>query len=110
MMQTWPFDFEFTSDIVQTDEKLRAEAETRVRALASGHTDIVGAAVAVQELTASATPHRYEARVVLYMRPKHIAGVEKAPDALQALQQALSVVEQQVRDYREKLRTRWRQP
>ncbi|MGC9468990.1 MAG: HPF/RaiA family ribosome-associated protein [Anaerolineae bacterium] len=109
MSQT-DFSFEFMSEIAQPDERLRMEAEERLRALREGHTDIVGASVALEELTGSETPHRYQARVVLYMRPKNMATVEKAPDPMTALQDAMDTVERQVREYREKLRERWKQP
>ncbi len=109
MSQT-DFSFEFLSEIEQPDERLRIEAEQRLRELTEGHKDIIGASVALEELTGSETPHRYQARVVVYMRPNDIAAVEKAPEPRTALQQALTAVEGQVRKYREKLSERWKQP
>lgn len=64
----------------------------------------------MEELTGSETPHSYQARVVVYMRPNDIAAVEKAPNPTTALQQALTTVERQVREYRQKLSERWKQP
>jgi ribosome-associated translation inhibitor RaiA len=109
MSQT-DFSFEFLGELAQPDENLRIEAERRLRELAEGHTDIIGASVAIEELTGAETPHRYQARVVVYMRPSDIAAVEKGPNAMTALEQSLNVVERQVREYREKLRERWKQP
>lgn len=109
MSQT-DFSFEFLSELEQPDEHLRDEVEQHLRALTEDHTDIVGASVAIEELTGDETPHRYQTRIVLYMRPKNIAAVEKAPDPMTSVQQAIDVVERQVREYREKLRERWKQP
>ena len=108
--QTLDFTFEFLSEIDQAEAPLYAEAEQQLRALAEGHNDIVGASVSIEELTGAETPHQYQARVVVYIRPENIAAVEKAPDATTALQQALDVVERQVREKREKLSERWKQP
>jgi ribosome-associated translation inhibitor RaiA len=109
MSQT-DFSFEFQTEIEQPDENLRIEAERRLRELTEGHTDIIGASVAIEELTGAETPHRYQTRIVLYIRPSDIAAVEKAPDAITSLEQALDVVERQVREHREKLSERWKQP
>ncbi len=103
-------DFEFQNHTQAADAPLYQEAERRLEALAEGHTDIVGAAVALEELTQSNTPHQYRARVVVYIRPNNIVGVEKAGDVGAALNRALSVVEQQVRSQRDKLRETWKQP
>jgi ribosome-associated translation inhibitor RaiA len=105
-----PFDFEFTTEIAESEAPLWEEANERLRALREGHDDIVDAAVTVEDLTGSETPHRYQARVVLYMRPDNIVGVEKAPDAMAALQSALDVVERQVRKERAKRREKWKRP
>ncbi len=105
-----PFDFEFTTEIPEPDAPLWEEANARLRELREGHDDIVDAAVTVEELTGSETPYRYQARVVLYMRPDNIVGVEKAPDAMAALQSALDVVERQVRKDRAKRRETWKRP
>jgi hypothetical protein len=104
------FDFEFHSKVPDPDGALRSEAEQRLRALTGRHDDIIGASVAIEELTGETTPNRYEARVVVYMRPENQASVEKADTGEGALKGALSAVERQVRDFREKLRETWKQP
>mgnify|MGYP006282401185 FL=1 len=104
------FNFELHTEIDQPDDDLYAEADQRLRKLAEGHKDITDAAVSVEDLTGTETPHRYQARVVLYMRPDNIVGVEKAPTAMAALQDALDVVERQVRKERAKRREKWKRP
>jgi ribosome-associated translation inhibitor RaiA len=90
--------------------EMRSEAERRLRALLEGHTDIVGAEVAIEELTGDTTPHMYEVRVVVYMRPESVVAVEKEETAIGALKGSLSALERQIRQYREKLREPWKQP
>jgi ribosome-associated translation inhibitor RaiA len=107
---TSDFEFEFYSEVPHLSPALRAEAENQLRELTVGHTDILGASVAMEELTGSTTPHRYEARVVMYMKPDNVAAVEKGETAQEALKGALNAVERQVREYRDKLREPWKQP
>jgi ribosome-associated translation inhibitor RaiA len=107
------FSFEFRNEVPLPENvkaKLRSEAEERVRALAEGHTDVIGASVATEGLTGSTTPYRYEVRLVVYMRPEHVAAVEKQESVEGALKGALSAVERQVREVRNKLREPWKQP
>jgi hypothetical protein len=76
-MGTTDFSFEVASQIPDPDEALRTEAEDRLWALTAGHTDIIGASVAIEEVTGETTPHRYEVRTVICMRPNNIVVVEK---------------------------------
>ncbi len=112
-MDVVDFSFEFRDEVPlpgNTNANLRSEAEGRLRALAAGHTDVIGASVAVEELTGSTTLHRYEVRVVVYKRPQHIAAVEKQETVEGALKGALSAVERQVREARNRLDRPWEQP
>jgi ribosome-associated translation inhibitor RaiA len=101
-------EFRVESESVEPENAMRREADTQLRELTYDHNDIVGAAVAVEELTGSETPHMYEARVVVYMRPNNLTVVEKAPESLQALQDALSTMERRVREERARLRDKQR--
>jgi ribosome-associated translation inhibitor RaiA len=109
-VDTESFEFEFYSEMPGSDAGLRSEAEGRLRELATGHTDLIGASVALEELSGSATPHRYEARVIAYMRPEDVVAVEKGKAAEVALKGALDAVERQIRQRRDKLREPWKQP
>jgi len=107
------FPIEFRNEVglpANVEAEMRAEVERRLQDLLEGHTDMVGAEVAVEELTGDTTPHMYEVRVVVYMRPESIVAVEKQETAIGALKGSLSAVERQVRQYREKLREPWKQP
>lgn len=112
-MTMMDFALEFRNEVglpANVKAEMRTEAERWLRALLEGHTDITGAEVAVEELTGDTTPHVYEVRVVVYMRPESIVAVEKQETAIGALKGSLSAVERRVREYREKLRETWKQP
>jgi ribosome-associated translation inhibitor RaiA len=105
------FHLDFTTRIPDPAAgRLEAEADQRLRDLASTHTDMIGAAVVVEELSNSETPHAYRARVVVYIRPQNIAAIEVADAPELALDQALSAAERQVRKKREVLSKHWQQP
>ncbi len=106
-MTTIEFSIEFHSEIPDSDKALRAEAERRLLALTQGHDDLIGASLTMEELTGETTPHCYQATVVVFKRPDNVAATEKAetPDA--ALKGALSAVERQVRELRDRLRETW---
>lgn len=101
--EDFPFDFEFRNQTEQPDAELYDLAYQEITALSEGHSDIIGASVSLEELSSDETPHAYQARVVLYVRPEHIAATEVEPGALEALQRALDAVVRQVRAKREKL-------
>jgi len=112
-MTMMDFTLEFRNEVglpANVKAEMRSEAEKRLYALLEGHTDIVGAEVAIEELTGDTTPHMYEARVVVYMRPESVVAVEKQETAIGALKGSLSAVERQVRQYREKLGEPWKRP
>ncbi len=101
--EDFPFDFEFRNQTQQPDGEFYELAFQEITSLAEGHSDIVGASVSLEELSSGETPHAYQARVVLYVRPDHIAATEVESGALEALQRALDAAVRQVREKREKL-------
>ena len=101
------FGFEFYSELPDPDEALRAEAESRLLSLTKGHDDLIGASVTMEELTGETTPHRYEVTVVVFKRPENVAATEKAETPEGALKGALSAIERQVRELRERMRKTW---
>ena len=101
--QDFPFDFEFYNETDLPDAEYYDTAYSQITDAAEGHNDITGASVSLEELSSEETPHAYQARVVLYVRPKNMVATEKMPSALDALQNALDAVIKQVREKREKL-------
>jgi ribosome-associated translation inhibitor RaiA len=110
--QELDFAFEFHTDVEHLGDaqkqELRLEAERRLMDLAAGHTDLIGASLALRQLAHDQTPHAYEARVVGFVRPHNLAAVERAGTARAAVKGALDELERQVRDMRERLRDRSR--
>ncbi|MGD2164988.1 MAG: HPF/RaiA family ribosome-associated protein [Anaerolineae bacterium] len=106
-------DFEFYGEDLPTaeaKEDLRAESWKRVQELATGHSDLIGASVAVERVEHHETPQAFRARIVGYMAPKDVVTKEKATKPMAALQQALDALERQVREEREKRRQPWEKP
>jgi ribosome-associated translation inhibitor RaiA len=102
------FYIDYESDVPNFGEELKAEVKNRLRDLSNKHTVMVGAAVAVNAPVTSETPFLYQARVVVYARPKDVAAVKKDETIQGALKAALSAVERQIREKREKLGEPWK--
>jgi ribosome-associated translation inhibitor RaiA len=98
------FAFEYKTEIDDPEGVLRLTAERRLQDLASGHRDMIGALVTLEELTANTTPHVYKATVVAYVSPENLAATKQAASAQLALSQAIAAVERQVREQRDRLR------
>lgn len=108
------FTYEFFNEVQNLgdvlNERLQTEAETRLRKLQQGHTDLIGAAVSIEQPAKAETAFLYRARVVVYIRPENLAATAQEGDPLAALKRALSGVERQVREQRDRLRQRSRKP
>lgn len=103
-MTEFPFDFEFYNETDLPDTNFYDLAYSQVTAAAEGHQDITGASISLEELSSEETPHAFQARVVLYVRPSNISATEVMSAAMDALQNALDAAIQQVRDKREQLK------
>ena len=106
------FTLELNSEgLSQTEEgRLFAEADSRLRSIAKGHSDITGAAVSMKQPAHKQGPPVFEATVVVYVRPSNIAATEKANNPVMALKGALDGVERQIRKKRERLKKHWERP
>ena len=65
-----------------------------------GHKDITGAHLSIKQLSGKPTVHVYEARLVLYHKPDHIVGSHKSSSIPEAMQEAFTAVERQLRKAR----------
>jgi hypothetical protein len=99
----FPFDFEFFNKTKLPDADFYNTAYNQIMDAAEGHSDITGAAISLEELSSDETPHAYQARVVLYVRPNNLVATEVTPSALDSLQNALDAAIKQVRKKREQL-------
>jgi hypothetical protein len=100
----FPFDFEFYNETNLPDSEFYELAYDEIMDISGDHNDIVGASVSLKELSSGETPHAYQARVVLYVRPNNISATEVLPSAVDALKNALDAAINQVRKKRNKLK------
>jgi ribosome-associated translation inhibitor RaiA len=112
----FPIEFSNEADFDQKpnsefEERLFAEAETRLRELAKGHTDLTGAYVHFQQpIHGKGTTYLYEARVTVFIRPDDISVTKEHSDPMVALKSTLDVVERLIREERRRLRDLQRTP
>jgi ribosome-associated translation inhibitor RaiA len=100
------FYIDYNIDVIGIGDEFKRETELRLRELAGEHTDIVGAAVAVEKVADTKTFDVHRVRIVIYKRPQDIAVIKQDPDPMVALRDALSTLERQIRESREKLAQR----
>lgn len=113
MTELLDFTIEFNSGDVLSDRlehDMFLEADQRLRELAGDHDDLRGAAVNVRTAAHGETTPLHEVTVVVYARPEHIAATEKHFEPVVALNGALSAVERQVREKRDRLGQSWEEP
>ena len=81
-MSELDFTLELTSEHLHktTEYDLFVEAETRLKHLAEGHTDLIGAAVNISRPSSGEAVPLHGVTVVVYSRPKHIAATKKETD------------------------------
>lgn len=100
------FYIDYNIEVEDAGEAFKRETETRLRELASSHSDIVGAAVALEKTADTQTYDVYRVRIVVYKRPQDIAVTKEDADPMMTLRDALDTLEEQVRTSREKLAQR----
>lgn len=97
------FYVDYNIEVSEVNDNFKRETELRLQDLAADHSDIIGAAVAVEKVADTQTYDVYRVRIVVYKRPQDIAVAKQDPDPMVALRDALDVLEEQVRSSREKL-------
>lgn len=101
------FYIDFNIEVPNIQDEFSLEAEQQLRKLVEGHSDIVGAAVSLENIVkGDETAHLYQVRIVLYKRPEDIVVVQKDAQPMVTLRNALEVLEKIVRASREKLSQR----
>lgn len=102
-MGSLDFYVDFNVEDPNVGEDFNLEAEQRLRSLASGHSDLIGASVSLEKLVEAESPYLYQVRIALYKRPKDIAVIEKESEPMTTLKNALDALEGKVRQSREKM-------
>ena len=97
------FYVDYNIEVSEVGGEFKREIEGRLRELAAPHSDIIGAAVALEKTVDTETYDIYRVRIVVYKRPQNIAVAKQDADPMVALRAALDVLEEQVRGSREKL-------
>lgn len=93
-------------DHLQISDESQEWITSRINKLEEGHTDITGAHLSVKQLSGKPTVNEYEATLTLYHRPDNISGSYKSPLIPEAIQEAYSSVERQLRKSRSAVRDR----
>ncbi len=97
------FYVDYNIEVSEVNDNFKRETELRLRDLAADHSDMIGAAVALEKVADTQTYDVYRVRIVVYKRPQDISVAKQDPDPMVALRDALDVIEEQVRTSREKL-------
>jgi ribosome-associated translation inhibitor RaiA len=97
------FYVDYNIEVSDVGEEFKRETEQRLRELAAPHSDMVGAAVALEKVADTQSYDVYRVRIVVYKRPQDIVVTNQDSDPMLALREALDTVEAQVRATREKL-------
>ncbi len=97
------FYVDYNIDVDDVSNEFKRETEQRLGELTTDHSDIVGAAVALEKTVDTQSYDVFRVRIVLYKRPQDIVVSKEEADPMVALREALHTVEEQVRESREKL-------
>ena len=97
------FYIDYNIEVSEVGSAFKRETEQRLRELAGSHTDMVGAAVALEKTADTQTYDVYRVRILVYKRPQDIVVTKEDSDPMITLRDALDALEDQVRASREKL-------
>lgn len=84
-------------------DEFKQETERRLRELAAAHTDITGAAVALEKVADTQTYDVFRVRLVIHERQQDIVVTRQDPDPIVTLRDALDTIAAQVRESRDRL-------
>lgn len=97
------FYIDYNIEVSGVGAAFRRETEQQLRDLAASHSDMIGAAVALEKTVDTESYDIYRVRIVVYKRPQDIAVSKQGADPMATLREALDALEEQVRESREKL-------
>lgn len=100
------FYIDYNIEVSDVGDEFKRETERRLRELAKAHSDIVGAAVALEKTADTQTYDVYRVRIVVYKRPQDIAVAKQDADPMVTLRDVLDTLEEQIRESRERLAQR----
>ena len=97
------FYIDYNIEVADVGDAFKRETEQQLRDLAASHSDMIGAAVALEKTVDTESYDIYRVRIVVYKRPQDIAVSKQGADPMATLREALDALEEQVRASREKL-------
>ena len=100
------FNLELHLDHLQISQDTHDWITSRLNKLEEGHSDITGAHLSIKQQSGKPTVNEYEATLTLYHKPDNISGSHKSPLIPEAIQEAYSSVERQLRKKRSAIRDR----
>lgn len=96
------FYIDYNIEALDVGDRFKSETEQQLRKLADSHSDIVGAAVALEKEVDTQSYDLHRVRIVVYKRPQDIVVTKLDADPMIALRDALDTLEEQIRASREK--------
>jgi ribosome-associated translation inhibitor RaiA len=97
------FYVDYNIEVSDVGDEFKRETEQRLKELAATHSDMIGAAVALERTVDTQSYDLYRVRIVLYKRPEDIVVTKEDEEPMMTLGEALDALEAQVRASREKL-------
>ena len=104
------FHIDYFIEIPNLAEEYKIEAERRLRDLTEGWDDFIGAAITIEEIAGVESAFIYQARIVAFIRPENIAVIAKRETPGTALNEALSTIEDRIRQERSRRMEVWKRP
>ena len=95
------FYIDYNIEVSDVSDAFKRETELRLRELAADHSDIIGAAVALERVADTQTYDLFRVRILVYKRPQDIVVSKQDEDPMVTLRDALDALEEQVRSSRE---------
>jgi len=93
-------------DHLQISQSSQSWIEKKLNGFEEGHHDISGAHLSIKQMSGKPTVNEYEAKLTLYHKPDHIVGSYRSFSIQEALQEAFSAAERQLRKSRKAIRDR----
>lgn len=97
------FYIDYNIEVTDVGDEFQQGTERRLRDLASAHSDMVGAALALEKVADTQNYDIYRVRIVIYKRPQDVVVTKQDADPMMTLRDALDTLEDQIRTSREKL-------
>jgi len=93
-------------DHLQVSNDTQNWISKKLNGFEEGHHDISGAHLSIKQMSGKPTVNQYEAKLTLYHKPEQIVGSYKSKSIPEAIQEAFTAAERQLRKSRRAIRDR----